>query len=159
MYVFCEVCHEQRIAGMLDFYITSCSHIFCRKCARNSEDCTICGKLCYTMQMNQDLPLNVKEYFLNHAHQLGKIGRIYQFQNGKMDHFIKNNCSIFKEYEARKHRIQKLKQMYEAYKKGIADEQHLIIQLLQKKKKAMQYTSPIYLQDTVEEDFLHNTSI
>uniref|UniRef100_A0A4Y0BNK0 RING-type domain-containing protein n=1 Tax=Anopheles funestus TaxID=62324 RepID=A0A4Y0BNK0_ANOFN len=157
MFVFCELCHEQRTTGELEFYITTCSHIFCRKCSPIAKECPICAKPCRTMQMNKDLPLKVKEYFMNQEDQLGKIGKIYQFQNSKMDQFIEANWNVFKEYETRKQRFQKLKQMYEAYKKGIDEEQNLIIQLQQKQKEAIQHDDTM-LDDKTKEDFFQNTA-
>ncbi|XP_050071347.1 zip homologous protein 2-like [Anopheles maculipalpis] len=161
MLVFCERCHEQRTTGELEFYITTCGHMFCRKCSSISTKCPICAKPCRTTIINKDMPLNVKELFENQtkqANQLGKIGKIYQFQISKMDHFIEANWTVFKEYETRKQRIQKLKEMYEAYKKGIVDEQNLIIQLQQKQKEAIQKGRATEFEDNSKEDFFQNTT-
>ncbi|XP_053660284.1 RING finger protein narya-like [Anopheles marshallii] len=153
MFVFCELCHEQRTTGELEFYITTCSHIFCRKCSSIAKECPICAKPCRTTLMNKDLPLKVKECFMNQEDQLGKIGKIYQFQNSKMDHFIEANWSVFKEYESRKQRFQKLEKMYEAYKKGIDEEQNLIIQLQQKQKENVNHGNVTNFEDNAKEDF------
>uniref|UniRef100_A0AAG5CNV0 Uncharacterized protein n=1 Tax=Anopheles atroparvus TaxID=41427 RepID=A0AAG5CNV0_ANOAO len=94
--------------------------------------CPICRKTCRTTLINTELPSTIKEYLTNQAEQMAKAGKIYQFQTNKMDKFIEANLNVFQEYETNKKKIQKLKLMYEAYKKGIKDEQELIHHLQQK---------------------------
>uniref|UniRef100_A0A2M4CJS7 RING-type domain-containing protein n=1 Tax=Anopheles darlingi TaxID=43151 RepID=A0A2M4CJS7_ANODA len=132
MYVFCELCHEQRQSGDAEVFISSCCHISCRKCCTSSSNCNVCGKPCRKTLINRALPNSVKEYFVNHADQLTKIAKIYRFQIGKMDRFLSANVDAIGRYETKKQRVQKLKEMYDSYRNGIKQEQRLIEQLKQK---------------------------
>uniref|UniRef100_A0A2M3ZBU5 RING-type domain-containing protein n=1 Tax=Anopheles braziliensis TaxID=58242 RepID=A0A2M3ZBU5_9DIPT len=133
MYVFCELCHEQRESGdAAEIFISSCCHVYCRKCCKSSSNCSVCGKPCRKTLINRALPNSVKEYFMNHADQLTKIAKIYRFQIGKMDRFVSANADVVGRYETKKQRAQKLKEMYDSYRNGIKQEQRLIEQLKQK---------------------------
>ncbi|KFB45100.1 Dere\GG12083-PA-like protein [Anopheles sinensis] len=136
MLVFCELCYEQRTSGdtaAAAFHITSCCHIFCETCTKPSGQCPVCRKQCRTTPVNRDLAPTIKEYLVNQTDQMTKAEKIYQFQSSKMDKFIEANQGIFQEYDTLKSKIGKMKQMYEAYKKGIKEEQELINQLEQKR--------------------------
>lgn len=132
MYVFCELCHEQRESGDAEVFITSCCHISCRKCSKSFSNCNVCGKPCRKTLINRALPNSVKEYFVNHADQITKIAKIYRFQIAKMDRFVSANADAVGRYETKKQRVQKLKEMYDSYRNGIKQEQRLIEQLKRK---------------------------
>jgi len=69
-------------------YLTSCGHVVCNRencsISMNSNDritCPICNQMCVFIQLNENLPGEVKEFFDEPEALILKVSNIIRFQN------------------------------------------------------------------------------
>ena len=84
--IFCNSCFESKEDSTRTFSCTSCSHVFCSTCLSNFENfCLICKVKCKVLEINEDLPAEVKLVFDETSFQkcIDSATRVYNFQENQ----------------------------------------------------------------------------
>ncbi|XP_058448763.1 zip homologous protein 2-like [Malaya genurostris] len=131
MILFCEICFRRpECVGYL--FVSSCRHMFCRRCANSVTNCTVCKIPCRIIELRKDaLPEAIKDYFIPEQDLLSKVVKVTKFQLEKQDAFIANKISVLDKYAAKKEKIRQLKEHYESLKKAINEEMTIISKMRQ----------------------------
>ncbi|KAM7158388.1 E3 ubiquitin-protein ligase RNF212B isoform 2-T2 [Molossus nigricans] len=70
------------------FFVTSCGHIFCKKCV-TLEKCSVCGAACKHLVLSDNLKPNVKMYFKSPVEtaltHFSHISQVWRFQKKQTD--------------------------------------------------------------------------
>ncbi|XP_058817357.1 zip homologous protein 2-like [Topomyia yanbarensis] len=134
MFLFCEICFR-RPQSTGNLLISSCRHLFCRRCANSVTNCSLCKQPCRIIELRQDkLPEPLKDYFASGTDLLAKAVKVISFHLDKQDAFIANKIGLLEKYEAKKLKFQKLKEHYESLKKAIDEEVAIMRRMRQQRK-------------------------
>ncbi|XP_012788407.1 RING finger protein 212B [Sorex araneus] len=111
------------------FFVTSCGHIFCKKCV-TPEKCTVCGTACKHLALSDNMKSQEKMYFKNPVERakqyFSHISQVWRFQKKQTDLLIAFH----------KHRIAKLEaDLQEVQQKVTSQDKELSI--LRKENKEM----------------------
>ncbi|XP_062993716.1 RING finger protein 212B [Elgaria multicarinata webbii] len=92
----CNQCFGQETS---DFYITSCGHIFCKKCA-DTDKCLSCGTSCKYLFLNDNMKPEEKRFFKSPLetalNYIAHLSQVWMFQKSQMEllvSFYKHNAS------------------------------------------------------------------
>ncbi|XP_020665377.2 E3 ubiquitin-protein ligase RNF212B isoform X1 [Pogona vitticeps] len=92
----CNQCFRQEAS---DFCVTSCGHIFCKKCA-GTDKCPSCGTSCKYLFLNDNIKPEEKKFFRSPIetalNYIAHISQVWMFQKGQMEllvSFYKHNAS------------------------------------------------------------------
>ncbi|XP_060112499.1 RING finger protein 212B [Heteronotia binoei] len=132
-------CNRCFVQEGTDFCLTSCGHIFCKKCA-GTDKCPSCGTSCKYLLLNDNMKPEEKKFFRSPVEialkYIANISQVWTFQKGQMEllvSFYKNNASKMegalqqaheklttqeKELEAIRKENKELKRMYLNFRKA-----------------------------------------
>lgn len=117
--IFCNRCFREKDFDQGSFYISSCYHILCGGCRGNSVNvCPCCNQSCQFLEINNNLPANVKAYFMIDMtdQRCGSVQKIWKFQTQQYriwmqanGHHTADNCNkLIEEAEPKNLRRQKM---------------------------------------------------
>ncbi|CAO1374749.1 unnamed protein product [Diamesa serratosioi] len=111
--VFCNSCFETKEDSTRTFSCTSCSHVFCSTCLSNFENfCLICKEKCKVLEINEDLPAEVKLVFddTSFTKCLDDATRVYNFQENQTRLYTEKVKISAEKYHRIKKDVLRLKQ-------------------------------------------------
>uniref|UniRef100_A0A670K209 Ring finger protein 212B n=1 Tax=Podarcis muralis TaxID=64176 RepID=A0A670K209_PODMU len=92
-------CNQCFIQDASDYYVTSCGHIFCKKCA-GTDKCPSCGTSCKYLFLNNNMKEDEKKFFKSPVetalNYITHLSQVCMFQKGQMEllvSFYKHNAS------------------------------------------------------------------
>lgn len=96
--IFCNACFSLQHQTRRQYFITSCSHVFCESCLSNVQDfCRICNQNCRALSISKELPEHLKAFFKRDSipAKIEESKKIYNFQENQVklynDHFNLEN--------------------------------------------------------------------
>ncbi|CAO1398251.1 unnamed protein product [Diamesa serratosioi] len=111
--IFCNSCFETKEDSTRTFSCTSCSHVFCSTCLSNFENfCLICKVKCKVLEINEDLPAEVKLVFDDTSFKscLDNATRVYNFQENQTRLYTERVKINVEKYRRIKKDVLRLKQ-------------------------------------------------
>lgn len=130
--VFCNSCFLSKGTSNVPYYCTSCSHVFCRNCLSNYENfCLICKAKCRVLEINQNLPENIRVFFDKAAvkQKMEEAEKIFQFQTNQSQIYFNKPRDVSAKYEKAKIDSIKLQKMDQEFDKTVKEEKELIEKL------------------------------
>lgn len=112
--IFCNLCFEDKEDSTRTFFCTNCSHVFCSTCLNNYENfCLICKVKCKVLEINEDLPADVKLMFdfTSFDKCFDNAVRAFNFQENQNRLYTQKLKVIVEKYQRVKNNILRLKQM------------------------------------------------
>lgn len=130
--VYCNSCFETKSQLNQKFFVTSCGHVFCNVCMANDRSsCKLCNIECRVLDINKDMPQEVKIMFETESIQklVANIKKIQTFQENQARHFFEKMKPKIEEYPKYKQQIQKLFGVKKKYLEAIKKEKEIIERL------------------------------
>lgn len=130
--IFCNSCFEDKEDSSRIFFCTSCSHIFCSTCLNNYESfCLICKVKCKVLEINEDLPADVKLIFDETCFEkcIENAARAFSFQENQARFYTHSLKVRVCKYQRIKKDLLKFKQLSIDITKTIRKEKALMEKL------------------------------
>lgn len=111
-WIHCNTCFSQpRSKSNTDFILTSCGHIFCKKCESREvvDQCAVCNAACIVTKLTPNLKPEVKPYFEDIDNILKTLNQTYRFQKTHRMNLLKRHLKVVDNYQLAKAEIQHLK--------------------------------------------------
>ncbi|CAH1715466.1 unnamed protein product [Chironomus riparius] len=86
-FVCCNQCFESNADTQHKFYVTNCYHVFCAGCLTNNRSvCNVCKKRCKILQIDANLPKEVRTFFEPNVHRqlLSTAVKVHDFQQNQV---------------------------------------------------------------------------
>ena len=129
---FCNSCFEDKEDTTKTFFCTSCSHVFCSTCLSNFENfCLLCKVKCKVLEINDDLPAEVKMIFEENyiEKNMNNVKKAFNFQKNQSRLYTEKLKVNVKKYQDVKKDILRFKQYKTATAKIIEIEKANIVKL------------------------------
>ncbi|KAK9511377.1 hypothetical protein O3M35_000043 [Rhynocoris fuscipes] len=140
-WVFCTKCfNKPSQSSRRKFLITSCSHVFCDHCANiDDSQCPRCQAACRMIFINNEMPDEVKDVFLDVTEKVNMVFKAMEFQEWHRARLLNHYRAIAQKYEAAKvyikdaeNKFVNLKNKYDAAKLKINNQENIIQDLNRK---------------------------
>lgn len=144
----CNTCFESKDESTRKFYCTSCSHVFCSTCLNNYENfCLLCKCQCKVLEINEDLPIQVKLFFDNSSfdNSMSSASQTYHFQENQTHLYTEKCKSYVNKYHKTKSDILKLIKIKEDLKITMEKERAI----MEKLKQAYRYNMSIIIKTKI----------
>lgn len=154
-WIHCRVCGMVKGTNTQHF-ISNCKHIFCKSClAKYAPQCIVCRKTARFIELNDQMPSNVRVLFEPTAPKIQAIHQANIFQLVEQTNFCEQNLSLVDQYENLNREIKCLK---ETNKRKIHDYNEEVALIRKLKEaicdlKANSDTSPAFNSNILDRSF------
>ncbi|CAO1407443.1 unnamed protein product [Diamesa hyperborea] len=158
--IFCNSCFEDKEDSSRIFFCTSCSHIFCSTCLNNYESfCLICKVKCKVLEINEDLPADVKLIFDETCFEkcIENAARAFSFQENQARFYTHSLKVRVCKYQRIKKDLLKFKQLSIDITKTIRKEKALM-EKLKFAYRSGQITPDLFTGSQNTSEFIPNES-
>lgn len=124
--IFCNSCGESSPEVQREFFIGSCGHVFCSLCMANYKNfCRICNCQCKILQINEQMPSEVKIFFEDKSisNQFQLIEKINTFQEKHVRLYVEKTQIYQQKYNKIKTEVMQLNKMKQEINETIKREQ------------------------------------